>query len=85
MHLTFKIKNGKAIFICFDIFYSLILAVNIVIYLSFVIEYKCQYFEIGSNYSQTFAMKIVNKNMLKYVVLGWWPLTNKYFKSCIIP
>ena len=39
MHLTLKNKKSMAVFLCFDRFYSLSLADNIAIYLSFIIIY----------------------------------------------
>ena len=42
-----EIKRVRAVSLCFDIYYSLILAIDIVIYLSFVT------FEKGRSYSQS--------------------------------
>ena len=39
MHLNLKYKKCGTVFLCFDNFYSFILADNIVIYMSFVIIY----------------------------------------------
>ena len=51
MHLTLKNKRMGQSFLHFNIIYSLILAANIAIYLSF---------KISSSYSPTFAMNVVD-------------------------
>ena len=65
MNLTSKYKKSEAVFLCFNVFYSLILRTEIVIYLFFVIVNEWQYFETASSYSPSFEMKIMHMTTLK--------------------
>ena len=58
-----KIKKIGSVFFCFDNIYTLILAADIAIYLSFIIIWRS--FEIDSSFGQSFAMKTVHYTTFK--------------------
>ena len=65
-----EIKRLGQSILCFDNFYSLITAADIHGHLFVFHHYKWQSFEIGSSYSQTFALKTVHNTTLNTIKIN---------------